>query len=429
MDKILFVGFGPETPYAIEYARELGVRTILADYLSAKDNPLKARVDEHWEVDVRDVDRLELLARESHVTAVFTGCSNEMCNDSALELCSRLGLPTLLSMEGWKATRDKLYFKQVAEESGLPTATTIHGGADDRVPDIPVEMYPVIVKPVDACASRGVRICRNADEVREAWECARAVSQTHRALIERYYSGEFVELEYVIHDGAASLLFQPRYFRPAGCGGDEAMQPISEIVDADTGWPSLVIAGFSGHPDGLVRWRNFEADMADRFVERLAMQEGVLLLQGIDCGDSVAFFEVGYRLDGDLLWKMAAEGGCMDVMKYLFDGAIARCTPQCEFDRRIDNAGFVGGFGIWAGAGTVCRIAGVDRVNAMEGLQVLATRLRPGMQIVEGPRTLESIAFLIGVQASDERQCMGRIRAAINALHVLDAHGTDLLIR
>lgn len=430
MDTMLFVGCSGETPYAIDYARGLGARTILADYYPVERNPLKATVDEHWEVDVKDVDRLELLARDRHVTAVFTGSANEMCNDTALELCRRLGLPTLSSPKGWKATRDKMYFKQIAEHSGLPVARTLYAGSRQEIPRIEDAMYPVVVKPVDCCASRGVSICRDGSGLERAWLSALESSETQRALVEQYVSGEFVELFFLVHDGTASLLFQPRCCVIDRRGdGSEHIVPAVEVLDADSGWPPLLFGRYTAHPDGLDRWNNFDLRAVDRFVDELAIREGLVILQGIDAGDSVYFFEICHRLDGGLNWKTAADGGCVNLMELLVDGALGRRTSPDDLARRLDDRRFVGGFGIWASPGTVHSIEGVDLVNAMDGLNVVVTHKRPGSVIPEGPRTVDSLAFTLELQAEDETGCLERIHRAMDALHVFDVQGRDLLVR
>ena len=52
-----------------------------------------------------------------------------------------------------------------------------------------IREYPVIIKPTDGYASRGISICNDVEELREAFEHALQYSKTGEVVVEKIYSG------------------------------------------------------------------------------------------------------------------------------------------------------------------------------------------------------------------------------------------------
>ena len=69
--KLLLLGTSTDTRYALAYAGELGVRTIVTDYRPAEQCEEKRAADEYWMIDVKDMDALERKCRDEKVTGVY----------------------------------------------------------------------------------------------------------------------------------------------------------------------------------------------------------------------------------------------------------------------------------------------------------------------------------------------------------------------
>ena len=59
MDKLLLLGIDTSTKYILQYARSIGVYTIISDMYPADLSPVKRLADENWQIDIKDLDRLE----------------------------------------------------------------------------------------------------------------------------------------------------------------------------------------------------------------------------------------------------------------------------------------------------------------------------------------------------------------------------------
>lgn len=105
---------------AIRYAKAKGIYTILTDYRPVDKVPAKQLADEAWMIDVADLDALEKRCREEKVTAAFAG-NQGFCIDQCKILCARLGLPFYANNDGWRATRDKVFYKNICTKCGLDT--------------------------------------------------------------------------------------------------------------------------------------------------------------------------------------------------------------------------------------------------------------------------------------------------------------------
>lgn len=429
-DVILFVGYGPETPDAIRYAKAAGATTILTDHVPLEQNPLKSVTDEYWDIDINDVDALAEKAKERDVTAFYAG-SNEPCLDSVQELCKRFGFPFYASEEGWKGTRNKEYFKQIAIQAGLRVPRTFN--VDSRLLPEHLEaiQYPVIIKPVDACASRGIAICKNQDDLIQNFPNALKHSQAKRVLVEQYIDGEFVELFLIVHGGKAELHFCPIMSMLVKDASDDSyrMSPIGNLNTHGTGWKPIIITTFVSNLKTVeAMYEGALEEKINSLVSSFHMKEGVVALQAMaDSKGELYFFEMGYRLDGDLLWKVASLGGDANQAQISVDHALGRTTPEDEFNKRLPENIECGGFGLWLRPGTIADIQGVDELNAIPGVTMLASLYHAGDTMHEGTRTLADIAFLVSVNASDENSFIAKTRQAMSSLHVIDTNGNEML--
>ena len=77
---------------AVKRAKELGVKTIVANFYPAEKSPAKLIADEQWTVDFSDMDNMVKLIKENHIDGIFVGWT-----DSHLpyytQICEKAGLP------------------------------------------------------------------------------------------------------------------------------------------------------------------------------------------------------------------------------------------------------------------------------------------------------------------------------------------------
>lgn len=122
MKKLLILGKGQANKEIIDYARSIGVHSILTDSYSLEVNPVKSYADEYWMINTEDIDALEAQCREEKIDGVVCGIS-EFNIEQSMKLCERLNLPFYCTPEAWSYSRDKLKFRKLCEKIGAPMAT------------------------------------------------------------------------------------------------------------------------------------------------------------------------------------------------------------------------------------------------------------------------------------------------------------------
>lgn len=195
MDKVLILGGKPiGSCEIVKKAKEMGLYTIVADYLKMDESAAKKIADEHWEISTSEVNELKEKCLEENVIAVLTGV-HEFNIERKIELCDVLKLPQYCSKEQWDFCENKYEFKKMCEKHGLDVAKTY------TLESITEKDYPVIVKPVDSSGSRGFSICNNYDELQKGVELALKFSVSKRYLIEEYVRCDACIVHYTAING------------------------------------------------------------------------------------------------------------------------------------------------------------------------------------------------------------------------------------
>ena len=88
---ILLLGGSPQQVPAIKQAQNMGLRTVLIDYLP--DNPGQYVADKWYQESTTDVEAVYNIARKENVNGILAYASDPASLPAAI-VCERLGLPT-----------------------------------------------------------------------------------------------------------------------------------------------------------------------------------------------------------------------------------------------------------------------------------------------------------------------------------------------
>jgi biotin carboxylase len=166
-------------------------------------------------VDVLDRGALVAAARElastTRVRGVFSW--DEMLIVNTAHVAAELGLPGA-GINGVEGCRDKARNRRVLAAAGIaqPQFAFVTNGAEATAAAQRIG-YPVVVKPRGLGASIGVVLATSADQVREAFRAAEAVSRLAApayegsALIEEYLTGPEFCIDGAVTDGRYTPLY------------------------------------------------------------------------------------------------------------------------------------------------------------------------------------------------------------------------------
>ena len=336
--KILFVGVDQSTKIAFEYARSLGLYIIIADYYPVEESPLKQMADEAWMVSILDIDLLESMARKAEINAIFGGCS-EICLDVVIELAHRLQLPFYASDEGWKANRNKNYFKEEARKAGLLVPNSYDIRSVEDVKNYKFH-YPIIVKPIDSCARRGISVCQNEEELKEAIPQALSHSALKELVVEDFHFGEEILLALFLKNG--KLIYDN----------------------------FIYLKGNSNRPDSAIQYMehpksaSFHAEILPKvkdLLEQLHMKDGAVFLQGIFSEEQIYFFEMGCRYDGLFGWYNISRRLGFNTVHEMVKLALGDQSDIITHLNEEENIAV--NYFIWMNHGKISRLEGVDALK------------------------------------------------------------------
>lgn len=159
---------------AIECAKELGLRTVLCDYLP--DNPGQYVADVFYLESTTDRGRMLEIARKEDVSGVLAYASDPAAPTAAF-VAEQLGLPTnpLAVVE---TLSNKHLFREHLQKVGLPCPKAKSlpvSTAPEEMLHLAEEMgmrYPLVLKPTDSSGSKGITILSSPDVA--AFEAASA---------------------------------------------------------------------------------------------------------------------------------------------------------------------------------------------------------------------------------------------------------------
>lgn len=201
MDKksILVFGVGELQRSIIRRAKLKGLFTIGID--PCADAVCKGEVDAFEIVGGQDFEGTCAVVEKYGVNAIVTAATDKPLVMMA-HVAEKYGFP-FYSIETAQWSTDKYQMKQRFLEGGVPCARGRLIAKADEADDL---YYPLIVKPRDNSGSRGVKLCRNKDELQEALQEALQYSHLETVLVEEYIEGQEYSIESLHHDGESEVI-------------------------------------------------------------------------------------------------------------------------------------------------------------------------------------------------------------------------------
>ncbi|MDD3141478.1 MAG: ATP-grasp domain-containing protein [Lachnospiraceae bacterium] len=404
MKKILILGANPETVSLIKKAKEMGLYTIVTDY--NPDAYAKKFADQAINIDAMNVDALEQFARNNQVSAVAVGVAEALL-PAYCELCERLGLPCYSTKDKFEIMVRKDYFKAQCRNYNVPTIREYSIEDKEKI------IYPVIVKPVDSCSSKGIKICHNPMELNQAIEYALKFSRSGKYLIEEYMSGDEVISYYVMQDGTP--IFVGMCDRYTHKDKDDLVQLPNCYI-----FPSRHIDSYMTHSDDSIK----------KMIKGLGLNNGSIFFQCfVDSEGVVRTYEPGYRLNGAQEHIIISKVSDIDAKElYLnlaISGKVANKDLQ-ELSNPKPNR-------IACKLSPLIKTGRIDNIEGLEEIEMLPDVISvnpsyvPG-DVVDGEGTLKQIVCRFFVISENKKALIDTINNIYSLLKVENQNGEDMLI-
>lgn len=404
--KILILGGTAPCVHVTRFAMEMGAYVYVADEKTEK-GPAKQIADEAVVISTNDYNTLLSFIREKKIDGVLTG-PGEFNIVNAMIVSKMAGLPFYCNKEQWDICQDKRHFKDFCKQYGLP------GVPEYSVDDVLSNKdFPVIVKPVDGCSSRGINICRNQEQYAKAKEAALSASKAGKILVEKYVEngGITIDAKYVVVDGRFHLeAIGDRHVLNGG------------LITAISFYPSKYIDAF--------------VEQVDPYVEKaftaIGLKNGAFFFQAIPDGDRIYIYEMGLRVSGGMIYNMTEATSGNNTLKMLIHyGATG---TMCEdADEKMIDATFKGKkastIAFPLRLGTIGSYSGFDEVAKFKGVIDVTKYYKEGDEILpKHVNTLDQLFARVMVAADTKDNLISILNDIRNKVSVKDVNGEEMII-
>ncbi len=406
--KILILGGADIHCKLIRAAKDMGLYTIVTDYLEEKDSPGKLLADKSYQLNIFDIDGIVKMCKEEQVDAVLS-TSLDPCQRPYQQICQRLGLPCYCenAEQVFKLT-DKDAFKALCVENGVDIIPS-YEETDEEIE------FPVLVKPALSRGSKGVTICADRPALEAALAKAKKQSENGRALIEKYMGNrDDFTMTYFFVDGEAYLIKI----------GDRFLGTVESGMDRN-----CIASIYPSRYTSL--YMNNVHERVVRMLKTLGIRNGPAFFQGFVDGDTIRFYDPGFRFPGAEYETMLKRVVGIDFMKLMVEfsltgkintDGIAFSDDIAMLDHKVA--------GMWLptiGAGTIGRISGFEKLDRIPQVVCYTVRHKAG-DVIRDTGDVSQLLCEINMACdnlTEYREVFHRVQALIR---VEDADGRDMMI-
>ena len=232
---VLIFGVGPLQESIIARAKKMGLYTVGID--PCEDATCRDCVDAFEVVPGQDYEGHCAVIEKYGIDAIVTAATDKPLVMMA-RMAEKYGFP-FYSVETAQWSTDKFQMKERFELGCVPHA---QGRLISKVEEAEGLVFPVIVKPRDNSGSRGVKLCRDKNELQISIDEALENSKLDTVLVEEFIEGPEYSIESLHHDGKSEVIqftekkttefpynVELGHIQPANIS-DENMQKICEII-------------------------------------------------------------------------------------------------------------------------------------------------------------------------------------------------------
>ncbi len=399
MENILIIGAGDFQLPLVQRA-SLSYNVLLAAPVIS--DAFKPYITDSLLIDVRDKEAILAFAREHAVCGVITD-QTDIAVRSVAYVAQNMGLPGIGYETGCLFT-DKSLMRERMAQLGiklLPNRTV--SSMEEALRYYDEIGGNIIIKPLDTQGSRGVQICRSANDLRAKYAEAARWSSNHKVLLERYATGR----EFLVEGVAVNYEFRN------ACIGDTLYFDLPDAFAAKSRiFPTVV--------DDTLRQRVL--DLNTRIITGFGLKQGITHSEFIMDGDEIYLIETAARGGGVFISSDLIHYSCgLDTEGFLLDIATGRQKGLPEILPQQCVCGYLA---FYVPTGKVLRVKGVREVQALPFVhRNQLDKLKEGAVNREGHTDKTSRLALI--LSAPDRETFNRRAAMVREMLVVETETPD----
>lgn len=305
----------------INEAHQRGYYVITVDYLP--ENIAHKYSDEYYNISTFDKDAILDVAKRIQIDGVMSFAVDAGVT-SAAYIAEQMGLPFQCSYRSACILQDKSLFRQFLAENGFntPKAKGYHDVLT-ALEDANNYTWPVIVKPVDSCGSKGVTRVDNKKDLEEAIALAVKVSVSKHFIVEDYLEVDGYQSSADVFAIDGRLVYPIHSDQIFDLNADNPFTPAIEI------WPSSMRESVQQNLN----------DQLQRLFSLLGVRSGIFNVESRLCKNGKAYLmEVSPRGGGNRIAELQRMATGQDLISAELDQIMGE--PVKGIDRPIFN-------GVW----------------------------------------------------------------------------------
>ena len=398
--KALVVAGGVPQIELIKQLKNRGISTVLID---GNANPIaKPYAEKFIQIQIFDIDAVKKIAIDENVDFIITVCADQVLLVVA-QVSEILGLPFYIDYRTALDVSDKNRMKRIFKEKGIPTSEFVEFEHLDleRLKHL---TYPLVVKPVDAYSSRGVRKAENESELIQFYNEAIGISRKGNVIVEEYCTGTEISVDAFVSNGEVKIL---------------CISNSDKILDDGR----FVI--FRGRYPANVSENIIKEikDVAQRIVDAFELKNCPLLIQMIENGENVSVLEFCARTGGNMKWLLIKHSCGVDVISAAIDLSLG-IVPELEVNR-TGNALVVNDF-IYCHKGIFDHLEGFDEL-VNEGVINDYYAIRPRGWQVQGVTSSSDRIVGVNIVAGSVMELNSKQEIINRRARIIDNNGFDIM--
>ena len=300
----------------VKAARDKGYYVIVTDYY--ENSPAKRYADESWMLSIDDVDGIVQKCKSSGVDGIMNYCIDPG-QKPYQQIAEKLGLPCVAAFEQFDIMTNKDKFTDCCKQYGIGVIPEyniedIHDATNK------IE-YPIMIKPVDSRASKGLFVAYNRQEALKGIDYALSFSKRKKIRIEKFLHCPEICAKYV------------------ACDGNVYFTTMADVYTCYTPTGERVYLGTQVYPskyyDEYIQTTN---DKVISMIKGIGIRNGATSFTGFYDKGVFRFFDPSLRMGGAQDWDVAKAASGVDISELLTNFAMTGQMGDTKEICRIDRA-------------------------------------------------------------------------------------------
>lgn len=389
----------------MELLRQLKERKIETVLLDGNENCLaRAIPDKFYKVNIFNIEDVKKIAVDEKVDFIITVCADQVLLVVA-EVSEMLSLPCYIGYKQAQDVSDKIRMKKIFKENKIPTTKYLELESLD-MNEIAKLNYPLVVKPVDAYSSKGVRKAETEKELIAYYNEAKKISRSGGVIVEEFFEGEEISVDAFVLNGKAHIL---------SITNSEKVKDKDRFVIFRGRYPAAI-------PDTI---RNQIEDVAQKIADSFGLVNSPLLVQLLHNNENISVLEFCARTGGNMKWLLIKNSCGVDVITATIDitlGLVPDITPK-----EVNNSVVVNDF-IYCKPGVFDHFEGFDELVEKGIINEFHPVRTKGTEMHGVTSSSDRIAGM-NIIADSVDEYNKKLRIILDQIAVIDTEGNDMTRR